>query len=54
MMPELSLHVLDIAENSVSADAALVKISVTADTAGTVSGAPPDDGLSGQHPDKEK
>ena len=27
---------------------------VTADTAGTVSGAPPDDGLSGQHPDKEK
>lgn len=32
-MPELSLHVLDIAENSVSAGATEVRISVTADSA---------------------
>lgn len=34
MMPELSLNVLDVAENSVRAGAALVTITVAADTAG--------------------
>lgn len=33
MMTELSLHVLDIAENSVRANASLVEITVTVDTA---------------------
>lgn len=34
MMTELSLHVLDIAENSVRANASLVEITVKVDTAG--------------------
>lgn len=34
MMPELSLNVLDVAQNSVRAGASLVEISVVADTAG--------------------
>ncbi|WP_033126329.1 MULTISPECIES: ATP-binding protein [Eubacteriales] len=33
MMPEISLHILDVAENSVRAGASLVKIEVLADTA---------------------
>ena len=31
-MPEISLNVLDVAENSIRAEATLVEISVTADT----------------------
>ena len=31
MMPEISLNVLDVAENSIRAEAALVKILVTID-----------------------
>lgn len=33
MLPEISLHILDVAENSVRAGASLVKIEVLADTA---------------------
>ncbi|MBE6855159.1 MAG: sensor histidine kinase [Ruminococcus sp.] len=33
MMPELSLNILDVAENSIRAEASLTEISVTADTA---------------------
>ena len=34
MMPEISLNILDVAENSTRAGAALVEITVEADTAG--------------------
>ena len=34
MFPELSLHILDVAENSVRANASLIAIEVLADTAG--------------------
>lgn len=33
MLPEISLHILDVAENSVRAGATLVRIEVLADTA---------------------
>ena len=32
MMPEISLNILDVAQNSVSADATLIEISAEADT----------------------